>query len=74
VIRARIRWGGYESQMGERRGVYKVFLSKHEGESHLEELGVDGRIILQWIFKKWDGEGIWTGFIWLRVRTDGRIL
>ena len=22
---------------------------------HLEEPGVDGRIILRWIFRKWDG-------------------
>jgi len=30
--------------------------------------GVDGRIILRWIFRKWDVEA-WTVFIWLRTGT-----
>jgi len=28
--------------------------------------GVDGRIILRWIFRKWD-VGVWTGSSWFRI-------
>jgi len=36
----------------------------------LEDPGVDGGIILRWIFRKWD-VGAWTEFVWLRIGTGG---
>jgi hypothetical protein len=36
----------------------------------LEDTGEDGRIILRWIFRKWE-EGKWTGLVCFRIGTDG---
>jgi hypothetical protein len=44
--------GGAYSTYGERRGVYKVLVGKHEKGDHLEDLDIDGRIILRWIFRE----------------------
>jgi hypothetical protein len=51
--------------------VHTAFLvGRPEGKTPLERPGVDGRIILKWVFNKWGG-GEWTGLIWLRIRTGG---
>jgi len=40
------------------------------GKDHLEDPGLDGRIILRWIFRKLYAVA-WTGLSWLRVETGG---
>ena len=33
--------------------------------NHLEDPGIDGRIILRWMFRKWEG-----GMIWIDLAQD----
>jgi hypothetical protein len=40
-----------------------------KGREHLEELGINDWIILEWVLGKQGGK-VWTGFIWLRI-SDG---
>ena len=47
--------------MGERRGLYRVLVGKPEGKNHLEDPGVDGRIILRWNLRAWV-VGVWTTY------------
>jgi hypothetical protein len=46
-------------------------VGKSERKNHLEDPGIDGKIILRWIFRKWDVGGQWTGLIWLRIGRGG---
>ena len=45
-----------------RRGSYRDLVGDLMERDHLEDLDIDWRKILKWIFKKWDG-GSWTGLI-----------
>jgi hypothetical protein len=45
-------------------------MGKLEGKRPLRNAVVDGRIILKWIFRKWDA-GVLTGSSWLRIGTFG---
>jgi hypothetical protein len=71
VIKSRrMRCAGHVARMGEGRGVYRVLVGKPEGKNHWGDPGVDGWMILRWIFRKWDA-GVWTGLSWLRIGTGG---
>jgi hypothetical protein len=53
LIKSRsMRWVGHVAHMGEMRNAYKIWLENLKGRDHLEDLGVDGRIILEWILGK----------------------
>jgi len=62
--------GGTCSSYGERRVVYRILVRKLKGRDHLEDPGLDGRIILRWIFTKWFWE-VWTELMWIRIGTGG---
>jgi hypothetical protein len=36
----------------------------------LGDPGAEGRIIIRWIFRKWDLR-VWNGSSWLRIKTGG---
>jgi hypothetical protein len=54
--------------MGKRRGVYRVLVGKPKSKRPLGRRGVDGKIILRWIFRNWD-VGAWSASSWLRIGT-----
>ena len=69
VIKSRrMEWAGHVACMGESRGVYRVLMGKPEGKNHLEDPGVDARIILRWIFRKCDGGMDWIDLAQIRDR------
>jgi hypothetical protein len=48
----------------------KFSLENLKGRDHSEDLGVDGKIILEWTLGKWGGK-VLPGCIWLRIGTAG---
>jgi hypothetical protein len=49
------------------------WLENVKGRDHSEDIGVDGRIILEWTLGK-QGTKVWNGCIWLRIGASGELL
>jgi len=61
--------GACSAYWGEERRI-QGFVGNLSERDHLGVPGVDGRILLRWIFRKWD-VGAWNGLSWLRIRKGG---
>jgi hypothetical protein len=68
-----MRWAGHVAQMGRKEGCRGFWWKNLRKRDHWGDPDVDGRIILGWIFRKWD-VGVWIGLGWLRIETGGKKL
>jgi hypothetical protein len=74
VIKSRrMRWAGYVARMGRGEGCTGFWWGNLRDKDHLGNPGVDGRIILRWIFRKWE-VGVWIGSSRVRLGKGGRHL
>jgi len=47
-----VRWIGHVAHMGEMRNACKTLVGKPEGKKPFGRLGIDGKIIVEWILGK----------------------
>jgi hypothetical protein len=53
ITSRRKSWAGHVARLGEGRGVYWIWWGNLRERDQWGDQGVDGRIILRWIFRNW---------------------
>jgi hypothetical protein len=56
--------------MGRGEGYTQYWWGNQRVRGHFGDPSINWRIILRWIFRKWN-VGVWTGLVELRIQTDG---
>jgi hypothetical protein len=69
----KINWAGHIARIGDRRVAYRFLWGEMREKDHLEDLRVDGRIII-YIYQREVGWGGIDWILWIRVGTGGRRL
>jgi len=62
--------GGYLASMGRGEAYTGCWWGKLTERVYSEDPGVDGKMMIRWIFRKWDVR-LLTGSSWLRIGTGG---
>jgi hypothetical protein len=65
-----LRWAGHVARMGQGEECTGFWWGSMRERDRWGDLGVDGRIMLGWIFTKWD-VGVRSGLGWLRIGIGG---
>jgi hypothetical protein len=74
VIKSRrMRWARHVSWMWRREACMGFRWGNLRGGDHWGDPDLDGRIILRWMFSKWEVV-VGTGWSWLRIGTVGGLL
>jgi hypothetical protein len=65
-----MRWAGHVARIGRGEACTRFWLKNPRERDHWGEPGVDEKIILRWIFRKWDVE-VWNVLGWFRIEAVG---
>jgi hypothetical protein len=73
VIKLTMRWAGHVARVVRKVACIGFWWGNLRERDHWGDPAVGGRIILRWIFRKWN-VGVWTRLGWLRIETGGEQL